>query len=238
MFSVDMTESGNPVVKLPPLKAIGQHTVKDFAVSADGSYLALLGKYGFIHVLSGKNHELIRSYKMNANVLTACFSSNSTHIYSHGEGGQVYIFDLRAQKCSHKFYDDGCVNGTALDLSRDGRRIATGSDSGVANVYDLADVFRSSSPQPLKALRNLTTAITTLRFNGPGELLGFASDRRGNAIRLAHLRSMSVMQNFPEQRTRLSKTLALDFSPNGGYASIGNDDGCVKLFRLNHYASY
>jgi WD40 repeat protein len=47
----------------------------------------------------------------------------------------VYIWDLKAQDCLHRFYDDGCIRGTAIDISNNNRYLATGSDSGVVNVY-------------------------------------------------------------------------------------------------------
>ncbi len=50
-------------------------------------------------------------------------------------GGEVYIWDLKTQDCLHRFHDDGCIRGTAIDISRNNRYLATGSDSGVVNVY-------------------------------------------------------------------------------------------------------
>ncbi len=50
-------------------------------------------------------------------------------------GGEVYIWDLKAQDCLHRFFDDGCIRGTAIDVSRNNRYLATGSDSGVVNIY-------------------------------------------------------------------------------------------------------
>ena len=49
------------------------------------------------------------------------FSPDGEFLYSHGVGGQVYIWDLKAQQCVHKFVDDGCNKGTALAVSRNNR---------------------------------------------------------------------------------------------------------------------
>ena len=40
----------------------------------------------------------------------------------------------------HKFHDEGCVVGTALDTSS--RHLATGSSSGVVNLYSIAGITR------------------------------------------------------------------------------------------------
>ena len=39
------------------------------------------------------------------------FSPDGEFLYSHGFGGEVYIWDIKNQECVHKFVDDGCVKG-------------------------------------------------------------------------------------------------------------------------------
>ena len=39
------------------------------------------------------------------------FSPDGEFLYSHGYGGEVYIWDIKNQECVHKFIDDGCVKG-------------------------------------------------------------------------------------------------------------------------------
>jgi hypothetical protein len=39
------------------------------------------------------------------------------------------------------------------------------SDSGVVNLYDATTLEKSSAPEPLKIVMNLTTTITDLKFN-------------------------------------------------------------------------
>ena len=54
-------------------------------------------------------------------------------LFSTGGGGEVYCWDLRQLACRYKFPDSGAVAGTAVAASRD--HLATGSDSGVVNIY-------------------------------------------------------------------------------------------------------
>ena len=52
------------------------------------------------------------------------FSKDGGTLYSSGEGGEVYIWDIRSHDCLHKFQDEGCVVGTSLDVSS--HHLATG----------------------------------------------------------------------------------------------------------------
>ena len=70
-----------------------------------------------------------------------------------------------------------------------------------------------------------------------GELLAIASDRTKDALKLIHLPTGTVFQNWPSDRTPLRKVTSLDFSPGGGYLAVGNSRGRVLLYRLNHYGS-
>lgn len=58
---------------------------------------------------------------------------------------------------------------------------------------------------------------------------------QNNAIRIAHVRSGSVFLNFPPRSIRLGKSTLCDFSPNSGYFAVGDSNGFLSLFRLNHF---
>ena len=40
--------------------------------------------------------------------------------------GDVYVWDMQTKKCKHKFRDEGCVKGTCIDVSKNGRLVACG----------------------------------------------------------------------------------------------------------------
>ena len=54
------------------------------------------------------------------------------------------------------------------------RYAAIGSDSGVVNIYNKDDIYKSSC-KPLRAVMNLTTEIDSTIFNSTGELLAITS---------------------------------------------------------------
>ena len=78
-------------------------------------------------------------------------------------GGEVYVWDLGARDCVRRFVDEGCIRGTSLAISPNNRYLATGSDSGVVNLYDRREVVNKgvggANPKPLKTFLNLTTSV-------------------------------------------------------------------------------
>ena len=154
------------------------------------------------------------------------------------DGGEVYIWDIKAQECIHRFVDDGCIKGTAIAVSKSGRYLASGSDSGVVNIYDRTKIMHQSIPKPEKVVLNLATPITGLRFNPTSELLALCSEMKENAVKMVHLPSMSIYQNFPSLNFNLKRPNCMDFSLNGGFFSLGNNKGAANLFRLKSFSSY
>lgn len=58
------------------------------------------------------------------------------------------------------------------------------SSSGVVNVYDHDACLQESNPKPLRAIMNLLTPATSLRFNSSAEILAIASSAADEAMRL------------------------------------------------------
>lgn len=66
----------------------------------------------------------------------------------------------------------GIVNVYGGDLAH------VGSDSAVAKA-DAAQILR-----PLRTMENLTTAVTTMRYNHDGQMLAFASRNKKDALKM------------------------------------------------------
>lgn len=67
------------------------------------------------------------------------------------------------------------------------------------------------------------------------QILAIASDQKRDALKVIHTASCSPFTNWPTERTPTRYPYALDFSPGGGFLAVGNDRGCVLLYRLRHY---
>ena len=99
-----------------------------------------------------------------------------------GGDGLVYSWDMRTRRCLGQMVDCGNRDSAALALSSDGRYLATGSASGVVNVYgqdqcwargggERAGLQRPANPTPLKEVMNLTTTVDKLTFSPDGQIL-------------------------------------------------------------------
>lgn len=235
-FSYDMI-SGK-TVKVPWEKDMDQMNVRRFHVSPDGKLIVIHGKYGNIHLTTAKTKEWIGSLKMNGEVFSIAFNKDGSRMFTHGETGQIYVWDMSSRTCVHKFTDQGCVAGTSLAVSPNGMFLAAGSDCGVVNIYEMSSLQSSSDPQPVKVLMNLTTEVTSLKFNCTSEMLAMASSHKVNSLKLVHFPSISVFSNFPIMNQDLRYINSLDISLNSGFLAFGNNIGKTYLYRLNHYRNY
>ena len=226
------------IIKVPFVKGKEKFHLGKFVVSNDGTYIASQGENGFVHILSAKTKENVFHLKINS-VSAMSFNADSSLLFVHGKEGKVYVWDMRnSRNCLNRFVDEGCVEGTAISLSFDDQYCVTGSDVGVVNFYNYSDVLIQSEPKPMKSLLNLTTEITTLKFNHTSELLFMSSSVKDNSIKCVHMSSLSVYQNFPFANKNYKRIYDIDISPNSGYLTFANNFGTSFLFRLNYFSKY
>lgn len=211
--------------------------LSNFTVSPCGRYLVSSGYSGEIHVFEAKTFEIIRTLKQNDVAAGMCFTADSKRLIVSGKSSTISVFSMRQQRMEHKFIDDGCIVGNAMDLSPNQRLLATGSMEGVVNVYDFDKVMLSPSPLPEKTFLNLTTSISCVRFNHSSEMLGFCSGLYKDAVKLAHFPSATVYSNFPGNNPKLEQVRTLEFSPQSAYFALGTTKKC-PLFRLKHFKNY
>ena len=235
-YAYDLTKC--QTIRIPWKEDRENHAMQKFEVNPVNDLVAFHGRFGNIHMLSSRTRSKIFSLKMNDDLAALTFSPDGEYLYSHGVGGEVYIWDIRNQECVHRFVDDGCIKGTAIAVSRNNRYLATGSNSGVVNIYKRTDFWTNPNPTPEKIVLNLTTTVTSLKFNPTTEILAMGSEVKDNAVKMLHLPSMTVFSNFPSFNYNFKRPNCMDFSLNGGYFSIGNNKGAANLYKLKHYTGY
>ncbi|KAG0727406.1 U3 small nucleolar RNA-associated protein 18 [Chionoecetes opilio] len=201
------------------------HNMKDVLVSPDEELLVFVGKNGQLHLFDGGCLSHVDTLHASGDVTAATFNSSGSRMYTHTKG-DVCVWDMNARTCIHRFYDDGCIGGTSIAVSPNNQYLACGSSSGVVNVYDLASAT-SPSPAPVKVMTRLRTSVSALLFNSSSEILASASDLVQNAIKLAHLPSMTYFENFPDPSADLRRIHVINFSPQSGYLAVGM--GCKPL---------
>ncbi|XP_053231669.1 U3 small nucleolar RNA-associated protein 18 homolog [Podarcis raffonei] len=227
------------IIPITHIRGLEEKFIKNFEVSPDGRFLLLNGTSGYLHLLTMKTKELIGSMKINGKSLESSFSPDSSKIYTHSVQGEVFVWDVKSRRCLNRFFDEGCMCGTSIAVSKNNQYVACGSSSGVVNVYAQDDCLRETSPKPLKAIMNLVTPATSLSFSPTTEILAIASNKVDEAVKLVHIPSFTVFPNFPVFKSKLIYLAnSMDFSPRCGYFSIANNKGKALLYRLKHYSDF
>lgn len=112
-----------------------------FTSTAPGSDLFAIasGESGQISVLSQRSKKLLYELKMSSSSCTQVAfgpGADTKRIYTVGDQAEIYVWDVRhTKKCVAKVADEGSFNTTHIAISADGSQIATGSHSGVVNLY-------------------------------------------------------------------------------------------------------
>lgn len=200
--------------------------------------MAVIGEFGEVHLLHSLTKELLTTMKQEHQSTSINFSMDSKKLFSHSDDNEVTIFDLRTQRIEHRFVDDGCVNGTSLAISDNGKLLATGSRQGFVNIYNYDDTLAKKHPNPAKIISNMTTEISDLKFNSTSEMLAMCSADANSAMKIVHFPSATVFSNFPSRSDKIGKATTLSFSPASGYLGVGTISGLAPLYRLRHYSNY
>ncbi|KAF9582261.1 U3 snoRNP protein [Lunasporangiospora selenospora] len=213
-----------------------EKSLEKFSLSPCGEWIAFLGRDGHIILVSMRTRLWVKNLKMNGNVRAVAWSSDSKFLFSVGGDAEIYQWNVGSGKVAHRFLDEGGFKPTCIAVSPNDEFVAVGSKTGIVNVYDRT-CLKTRNPRSLRAIGNLTTSITILKFNHDSQILAIASKSRKDQLKLVHIPSLKVFPNWPTRGTPLSYVTDLSFSPRSGYLAIGNDKGRVLLYRLNHYAS-
>lgn len=210
-------------------------------VLCNDQYIVVLGGRGRIHIISNKTKQWVKTVKMSGAVTSASFTADGKSLYTAGKRGEVYLWDISSSfACLRRFSDEGSGPIRTIQASKNGEWLATGRDNGIVNIYkiggsDSEEFYSSTNPKPTKSITNLTTTVSSLEFNHDSQLLAIASHTLKGKLRLVHLPSLRVYQNWPTEQVRMGRVTSLSFSPESSWLAVGNVRGNVRLFKLHHY---
>ncbi|TFY60977.1 hypothetical protein EVJ58_g4796 [Rhodofomes roseus] len=212
------------------------------AFEPSGEVLAVAGRGGQIHLVDWQagQGQVVGNVKMNSAVKSLWWATDgSGQLMTLGEDSEVYVWDVGERKCVKRWKDDGGFGSRLMQGGNAGRYLATGSRTGIVNVYGSEGVspLGSNNPKPLKTLGNLTTAITSLRFNHNSQLLAIASNTKKDQMRMIHLPTLTAFSNWPTSSTPLGHVTSVDFSARSEYVAIGNNRGRVLLYQLKDFSA-
>jgi len=167
---------------------------------------------GYFGILNPKTKQFNFELKMNETCLDVSFSQNSNYLFTVGETGNIYQWDLRKRAIVDKMSDCASLKTTAIDCSKG--FLATGNSTGLVNLY--LNNGEKTQPQPVKVFDNLDTEISTLKIDTNSEMLFFASKWKKNAIRVANINNKKVYKNWPNFKTNLGFVNELAISKDSG----------------------
>ncbi|MCI4391702.1 hypothetical protein PGIGA_G00137550 [Pangasianodon gigas] len=80
-YIYDMMEG--KIIPVPRVRGLNEQRVKEFEVSPDGQFLLLTGSSGFLHLMTMKTKEVVRSVKINGSVCATAFNSDGSKIFTN-----------------------------------------------------------------------------------------------------------------------------------------------------------
>ncbi|KAG0138544.1 WD40-repeat-containing domain protein [Tuber indicum] len=219
-----------------------QRSMETFRISPDGKFMALAASRGFVNILNATTYQWVCAAKVEGRVADISWWGDSHGLTIGNKAGGVWEFDVLSEKVVARWKDEG---GHATTVLKNGgtRWIAIGSQSGIVNVYDRTRSFGGSghvlvggtkeNPKPVRVLEQLVTAISVIEFSPDLQVLAVASKGKKDALRMVHLPSCAVYQNWPTSGTPLGRVTAISWAGKGtGIVAIGNEAGKVRLFEI------
>ncbi|XP_075241809.1 U3 small nucleolar RNA-associated protein 18 homolog [Convolutriloba macropyga] len=229
------------VVEHHGVRTVDDKIFEKFVVSKCGNFIAMKGFYGRVYLLQSLNLELVKTFTLNNYVEGMSFTNDTSYFVTSDCHGQVYVFDLRKMdRCLKKFQDEGSSNTLSVALSPDSSILACGSYNGILNLYDFDSILSTSDkfPKPLKCFKNLTTMVDNVKFNSSNEFCVYSSKLVKNSVRVVHLDSLTVFEDFPLLGQNLGCVKTFDISPHSKYLSFGSKSGKCRLYDVSHYNRY
>lgn len=231
----------------------------NFSTSEIHGIILLQGNNGWINILNSVNGMWMLGCKIEGVIVDFCVDYKplsggkfETILIATNTYGEIWEFSLNKNgKVLKRWKDDGGIGITSIQVGggtnsnhlfpttsqqkvRSNRWLAIGSESGFVNIYQRQN-GGIASEKPVNTLDQLTTTVSSLQFSPDGQILCIASRAVKDALRLIHLPTCTVFANWPTSGTPLGKVTSVSFSPRCEMLAVGNEQGKVRLWRLNHY---
>lgn len=254
-----------------------QRTLESFRISPCGRFVAFIGSSrkggGVINILDASTMQWLCACRVEGRGGISDFAwwgdGNGLAVFS--KNGEVAEYSVEERRVIARWTDEGNVGPTTIVIGgRSGQKnglvgsdrwIATGSTSGIVNIYNrstwghtdsaqqsspdsASNAFIPSKPTPTRTLDQLTTPISSLTLSPDGQLLVIASRWKRDALRLIHLPSCTVYRNWPTAATPLGRITSVAITTWGGnrnsempdgkglWLCVGNEKGKVGMWEI------
>ncbi|BCR87010.1 SKI complex subunit WD repeat protein SKI8 [Aspergillus chevalieri] len=155
-------------------------------------------------------------------VWAVALSENGQFLAGVSQDGHIKVWDLNASGEQIQDYETQGSFGTCLDISADGRLIASGHENG--SVY----IFSTETGRMPFSLSGLVKPVRTVAFSPAGKLLAAAGDSK--VIVLFDTSSGEQVANLSGHSAWI---LSLAWSTTGEYLLSGSFDGKVKVWSID-----
>ncbi|TQB68147.1 hypothetical protein MPDQ_003907 [Monascus purpureus] len=158
----------------------------------------------------------------SADVWAIALSEDGRHLAGVTQSGHIKVWDLSAGGEEIRDYEAKGSFGTCLDLSSDGRFIASGHENG--GVY----IFSTETGRMPFSLSGLVKSVRAVAFSPGGKLLAAAGDSK--IIVLYDTSSGEQVANLSGHSAWI---MSLAWSHTGEYLLSGSFDGKVKVWSID-----
>ncbi|KAE8307102.1 WD40-repeat-containing domain protein [Aspergillus transmontanensis] len=155
-------------------------------------------------------------------VWAIALSGDGQYLAGVSQDGHIRVWDLDANGEQIRYYETKGSFGTCIDLSADGRFIASGHENG--SVY----IFSTETGRMPFSLSGLVKPVRAVAFSPGGKILAAAGD--SNVIVLYDTSSGEQVANLPGHSAWV---LSLSWSHTGEYLLSGSFDGKVKVWSID-----
>ncbi|KAL2011823.1 hypothetical protein VTN00DRAFT_4541 [Thermoascus crustaceus] len=207
---------------------VGCHHV---VTSGNGVRAASVGFGGETKIWSFKDGGWVEDGKLSADlggiseVWAITLSEDGRYLAGTTHDGHIKVWDLDANGEQIRDFETKGSFGTSIDLSADGRFIASGHESG--SIY----MFSTETGRMPFSLSGLVKPVRTVAFSPGGKLLAAAGDSK--VIVLYDTSSGEQVANLSGHSAWI---LSLDWSHTGEYLLSGSFDGKVKVWSIERRA--
>ncbi|OJJ49522.1 hypothetical protein ASPZODRAFT_127996 [Penicilliopsis zonata CBS 506.65] len=158
----------------------------------------------------------------SAEVWAPALSENGQFLAGVSQDGRIKVWDLNQNGEQIRDYETKGSFGTCIDLSADGKFIASGHENG--SVY----IFNTETGRMPFSLAGLVKPVRTVAFSPGGKLLAAAGDSK--VIVLYDTSSGEQVANLTGHSAWI---LTLSWSNSGEYLLSGSFDGKVKVWSID-----
>ncbi|CAD7956072.1 unnamed protein product [Amoebophrya sp. A25] len=233
--------------------------VSSGGVSSYNNLCAVSGEQGKVCLIDLRSHSLARQMTMNGPAVKTLWHPDGKTLVSADSSGGIYEWDVSSGRCINSFRSEGALGISSMDIGtiKGAVELAIGTNNGTVDVFRMSSSSPSSSSnetnsstrtstsplQPVdrsyslvKTYKHLTVCATQVKFHPQYELMAFASKFDRAAMKIAHAETKTVFPNWPTMKTPFKYQTTVAFSEKNGYCALGQSNGKVLLYQLEHYA--